>query len=96
MKTKVTLSLGRSGKKWARFGPGSVPSGWKKAASQRTRHAAIRKDVAKEGGQCTRTFRKLLQVANVTTDRPTEKKARADYRWLKKQGWCRMKTKKTK
>ena len=96
MKAKVRGSLGRSGKKWARFGPGSVPSGWKKAAAPRTRHEAIRKDVAKEGGQCLRTFRKLLQVANVTTDRPTEKKARADYRWLKKQAWCRLKTKKIK
>lgn len=86
------IELGRS-RKWSRFGAkGRYLPGWSKKASERTRHGALREMTEREG--CRTAIRKLVQLANVTRDAATEKKARTDAKWLHKQGFCKLKTKK--
>jgi hypothetical protein len=87
------IELGRSGEKWARFGKkGGYLPGWSKKASPERRHSAVRRVTEREG--CRVAIRRLIQLANVTTDKPTKVKARADYKWLRKQGFCKLKSKK--
>lgn len=86
------IELGRGGKKWARFGSkGSYLPGWSKKVSAERRHSALRKVTEREG--CRAAILKLVQLANVTKDVATEKKARADYRWLHRQSFCSLKSK---
>ena len=54
--------------------------GWHKGQSEEERHREILKTAEREG--YAKTYHKLIGLANVTTDRGTEEKARADYRWL--------------
>lgn len=87
------IELGRSKKKWAKFGKkGGYLPGWSKKASPAKRHSALRKVADREG--CIVAIRRLVQLANVTQDRPTEEKARADARWIHNQVFCKLKTKK--
>lgn len=77
-------------KRFADFGPNYLP-GWHKAGADSTRHEALRKLTAREG--CVRVIRKLTQLRNVTTDAPTEAKAKRDAKWLHQQNFCRLKMK---
>lgn len=58
-------------------------SGWSKSQKVKERHKCIRKAIKSKG--LLRTFNSLLGLANVTTDKETERKARADYRWMSKE-----------
>lgn len=77
-------------RKFAEFGPNYLP-GWHKDRSIEARHEALRRQTAREG--CVRVIRKLTQLRNVTTDAPTEQKAKRDAKWLHDQNFCRLKTK---
>lgn len=77
-------------KRFAKFGPGYLP-GWGKDKSEGERHAALRRQTAREG--CVTVIRRLTQLRNVTTDRPTEMRAKADAKWLHGQNFCKLKTK---
>jgi hypothetical protein len=86
----VELGRGRGQVKWARFSDPFLP-GWNKKEPTAARHAALHRLTVREG--CLTVSRKLNQLANVTRDVPTKKKARADQRWISKQGFCHLKTK---
>lgn len=89
---KDLVELGRAGvRKWAKFGSGYLP-GWSKHRTPGQRRAALERLTAREG--CVRVIRKLTQLRNVTRDHPTAAKAKADARWLHKQGFCHLKSKK--
>jgi hypothetical protein len=77
-------------KRFAKFEPGYLP-GWGKDKSAGERHAALRRQTVREG--CVTVIRRLTQLRNVTTDRPTEMKAKADAKWLHGQNFCKLKTK---
>lgn len=79
-------------KRWAKFPKGPYLQDWGKNVSVPKRHMALKALTRREG--CLSVSRSLTQLANVTTDRPTETKARKDRKWLVKQDWCRLKTKK--
>ncbi len=80
-------------KKFAKFPKkAAYMPGWGKDVSEGKRHSAL-KNLTKKVG-CLRAQRMLLQLANVTTDKPTESKARTDRKWLVSQGFCELKTKK--
>jgi hypothetical protein len=94
MGAKDLVELGRKGgspRRWARFGPGYLP-GWTKKTPAGKRHAALKRLTEREG--CITVIRKLTQLRNVTTDRPTELLAIADARWLHNRVFCKLKTKK--
>ena len=77
-----------------RFLPSLGPrplGGWKETQSASERHSHLKKAVESKG--CLRVTKNLVVLANVTTDRPTEKKLRADQKWLHNQGFCKLKTK---
>jgi hypothetical protein len=83
---------GKNGKKWARFGKkGSYLPGWSKKATPARRHGALERVTEREG--CRVAIRRLVQLANVTKDQPTKAKARADAKWLHRQDFCKLKTK---
>jgi len=93
MGAKTLVELGRgasSPRRWAKFGPNYLP-GWSKQKSAPARHAALRRQVKREG--CRTVIQKLTQLRNVTTDKPTEIRARVDAGWLHNQGFCKLKTK---
>jgi hypothetical protein len=56
--------------------------GWKKSYPVKTRREIIKRAVVKEGYMPV--FHKLLGLANVTQDKETEQKARADYQWMQR------------
>lgn len=72
------------------LGPSPL-KGWSKDKSASRRHSELKKLVNKKG--CREALRTVNAIANVTTDRETERKLRADYKWVRGQGWCRLKTK---
>lgn len=93
MGAKALVELGRKGtspRRWAKFGPHYLP-GWGKDKSPAARHAALRRQVKREG--CRTVIQKLTQLRNVTADKPTELRARVDAGWLHNQGFCKLKTK---
>lgn len=65
--------------------------GWKKDQPASERRRRLRTLVREEG--CTDGLRTINAIANVTTDHETERKLRADYRHVRAQKWCRLKTK---
>ena len=79
-------------KKWAKFGDGRKPylPGWSSKKKAAGRRAALERMTARVG--CTVVWRKLHQLANVTRIVKTAEAAKLDRNWLRKQGWCRMKT----
>ncbi len=87
------VELGRKGyvTRWSRFEQPYLP-GWSKAKSTAARHSALQRLSAVQG--CLRVDRKLNQLANVTRDQKTARLARADQRWISKQGFCHLKGKK--
>ena len=76
-----------------RWFPESVDIGpWakRKPAGQRR---AILKDLL-DGRPCGSVLRDVNAVANVTADKETKQKLRADYKWLRAQDVCKLKSKK--
>jgi hypothetical protein len=65
--------------------------GWKKDASEATRHAALLEVVREEG--CATAIRKMVLIENLTTDAPTKAKLRRDREWLHGQKTCKLKSK---
>jgi len=78
-------------KRFAKFSPGFL-GGWHKDESAGTRHRKLERMTRRVG--CLETIRRLNELANVTTDKPTERKARSDRAWLHNQNFCHLKTKK--
>lgn len=76
-------------KRW--FPRDGKPLGWKKDMSASERHALLRRKTEQRG--CLDVDLALRARANVTTDRETKRKMRADSKWLKRQGFCKLKTK---
>lgn len=66
--------------------------GWKKDMPEPERLSRLRGLARREG--CTRALRTVNAIANVTTDRATERKLRSDYKKLRASPACRLKTKK--
>lgn len=77
-------------KRW--FPRNGRPLGWKKDMSVPERHGVLRRKTEQAG--CRPVIRALVARANVTTDRETERKMRTDAKWLHKQDFCKLKTKK--
>lgn len=77
-----------------KFMPAMGPSplkGWHKDQAASTRHSKLRK--LSEDLGCGRALKRVNVLANVTTDKVTENKLRSDYKWLRGQGFCRLKSK---
>ncbi len=88
------LDVGAKGKTPARkrwFPAGVTLPGWSKDKPASARHAALRKLV--DGKPCVTVLRDVNAIANVTADRETERKLRADRKWLRDQGFCKLVTK---
>lgn len=75
-----------SSKKW--FPEGVEVPGWSKDKTAPQRRAALKKLVEKK--LCKRVLADMNAIANVTADKPTKTKMRADRRWLKQQGACKL------
>ena len=81
--TYYTKDKGKKGrtpksKRWAKF---ETETGWKKSQKTSTRRSKMLASTDKRLSMHDRYVqagRKLNQLANVTTDKPTEKKARSD------------------
>lgn len=69
--------------------------GWQADASASSRHAALRKAVKAEG--CRNTISRLSLERGFTkkTSPSTARTAAADQNWLRKQGFCRLKGKRS-
>lgn len=80
------IELGRANKKW--FPKGVSVSGWSKDKTAGQRHSALKKLVKTK--PCKRVLSDMNAIANVTRDQETKRKMRADRRWLKKQGACKL------
>lgn len=76
-------------KRW--FPRDGKPLGWKKDMTASERHGVLRRKTEQDG--CRPVIRALVARANVTTDRETERKMRADAQWLHDQRFCKLKTK---
>lgn len=70
--------------------------GWSSSQGDQERHQALKKAVKSEG--CRGVILRLNLEANFTknTSPKTYKKARKDMTWLRKQGFCKLKTKNRK
>lgn len=94
MSAEELVELGKSKKlkKWLpKLGP--APLGmWSKRFPDYVRRSSLAKKTRERG--CLRVLRDLNALANVTKDKETEKLLRKDYKWLKSQGFCKLKTKK--
>ena len=96
VKSVCVKDQGKPGK-----GPKTMPSpkagglhGWTKDLPASARRKILKRVSAKKG--CKSTLGDLNLLANITADKPTKKKARADHKWLHNQGFCKLKTKKKK
>jgi len=79
-----------AGKKWLPdLGPHPL-RGWKKDQPASTRLSKLRSLVEKKG--CRRALRTVNAIANVTTDAETERKLRIDYKRLRADKACKLKT----
>jgi hypothetical protein len=71
--------------RWAQF---NTVTGWKKTQNAETRHREMLSATDKNMSlhdRYVQAGRRLNQLANVTTDKPTEKKARADANYFFKK-----------
>lgn len=73
-------------KKW--FPQGVEVPGWSKRKTTAQRRSALKKLVEKK--PCKGVLADMNAIANLTADKATETKMRADRRWLKKQGACKL------
>jgi hypothetical protein len=67
-------------------------NGWHKEQSESERASKLRGLARKRG--CREALRTVNAIANVTTDRETERKLRSDYKKLRAHPSCHLKTKK--
>lgn len=65
---------------------------WSKRLPASLRHQSLARKTEERG--CLRVLRDLNALANVTRDQATQSLLRQDYKWLRDQGFCRLKTKK--
>lgn len=79
-------------------GPKTLPKpkkgsleGWSKDLPQKKRMAILKKITKEES--CGTAIRKLNLLRNITTDKPTKKAAKSDMAKLRKQTYCKLKTK---
>jgi hypothetical protein len=63
---------------------------WTKDKSERARHEALRQKVQSAG--CYRVRKDLNALRNVQRDGETKAKMTEDFNWLKKQGFCQLKS----
>lgn len=70
--------------------PGSLGK-WSKRMPDAARHAELKKTVDRRG--CRAVIGSLTLLRNLTADRPTKAAAKADAAWVRKQGFCKLKTK---
>lgn len=82
-KRKDVGAPGRTPEKERWFEAELTLHGWSKGQSAKVRHQHIREAIEDKG--VLRTYNSLLGLANVTTDRKTEKAARADYQWMSRE-----------
>lgn len=77
--------MGRRKKKW--YKPKSTTEcdgkNWSKDKSDKYRHSVLSCIVNRDG--YATAVRKMVSLSNVTKDSATERKARKDYKWLKKK-----------
>lgn len=68
--------------------------GWSHTKSAASRHRAIREDVGQVG--CRKTIQRLtaIKVLNKRQSPGAAKKANTDMAWLRKQNFCKLKSKK--
>lgn len=86
------IELGKDKKKWLPdLGPRPLGR-WSKRLPASIRHYSLLKKTSERG--CVRVLRDLNALANVTRDKPTAKLLRRDYKWLRSQSACKLKTKK--
>ena len=78
-----------SSKKW--FPQGITVPGWAKALPRDERRKALKKLTRERS--CKGVLADLNAIANVTADRETEVKMRADRGWLRAQPFCELKSK---
>jgi hypothetical protein len=77
-----------------RWFPEGVDIGrWKKTKSDGARRIILA-DLLDDGRTCGSVLRDVNALANVTADKETKRKLRADYKWLRKQDVCTLKSKK--
>jgi hypothetical protein len=70
--------------------PGAL-RGWSKNKSASARRRIVA-SISRDDG-CATAIRRLTVLRNLTTDRATERAAKADADWLRRQGFCRLKKK---
>jgi hypothetical protein len=80
-----------SGKILPKPEPGGT-GGWSKDLPDPQRRGVLRKLSEREG--CGTAIKKMTLLRNITTDAETKRKAKADAAWLRRQGFCALKTKK--
>lgn len=70
--------------------PGSLGK-WSKWMLPSDRHAELKKTVSRRG--CREVIGSLTLLRNLSSDRLTKITAKADADWVRKQGFCKLKTK---
>lgn len=78
------------GDRW--FPEGVDIGNWAKRKSTGQRRAIL-KDLL-DGRPCGSVLQDVKAVANVTADKETKRKLRSDYKWLRAQDVCKLKSKK--
>ena len=58
---------------------------------EKDRREVLKKLSERDG--CGTAIKKMTLLRNITADRETKSKAKADAEWLAKQGFCKLKTK---
>lgn len=64
---------------------------WKKDMAASKRHDSLRKVVERRG--CRKVIGSLTLLRNLSSDRGTKMAAKADWKWLRGQGFCKLKSK---
>lgn len=77
------------GKRW--FPEGVNIGAWAKKKSTGQRRAILKNLL--DGRPCGSVLQDVNAVANVTSDTETKRKLRADYKWLRAQNVCKLKSK---
>lgn len=70
--------------------PGGL-GGWSKDLPEGGRQEALKRLTGREG--CGTVIKRLVLLRNLTADAATKRTAQGDEDWLRKQGFCRLKTK---
>lgn len=70
--------------------PGGL-RGWSKDLPEAGRREALKRLTGREG--CGTVIKRLVLLRNLTADQETKRAAKGDQEWLRKQGFCELKTK---